>query len=91
MVRLAGVLLAVLALSCSVASAEDLDRLILRLNGHASAVGAYVDQSNMDGLDQGVLAVDTGLFGTAILPLDGGSGNVLAYPFSGLGPAPRKG
>ena len=72
MVRLAGVLLAVLTTSSSIASAEDFDRLILRLNGHASAVGAYVDQSNMDGLDQGVLAVDTGLFGTAILPLEGG-------------------
>lgn len=72
MVRLAGVLLAVLAMSCSIASADDFDRVILRLNGHASVVGAYVDQSNMDGLDQGVLAVDTGLFGTAVLPLEGG-------------------
>ena len=72
MVRLAGVVLAALAVSCSIASADDFDRVILRLNGHASVVGAYVDQSNMDGLDRGVLAVDTGLFGSAILPLEGG-------------------
>ncbi|MBP6011525.1 MAG: porin [Alphaproteobacteria bacterium] len=72
MVRLAGVCLAALAMNCSLAYADAFDRVILRLNGHASAVGAYVDQSNMDGLDQGVLAVDTGLFGSVILPLEGG-------------------
>jgi hypothetical protein len=55
------------------AHAQDaLERLQLRLNGHASVVGAYVDQTNQDGLDDGVLAVDTGLFGSAVLPLDGG-------------------
>lgn len=72
MVRLAGVCLAALAMNCGLAYADAFDRVILRLNGHASAVGAYVDQSNMDGLDQGVLAVDTGLFGSVILPLEGG-------------------
>lgn len=63
---------AALALVCNQAQADDLDKLKLRLNGHASVVGAYVDQSNMDGLDEAVLAVDTGLFGSAVLPLDGG-------------------
>jgi predicted porin len=63
---------ATFAASAGLAHAGALDRLDLRLNGHASVVGAYVDQSNMDGLDEGVLAVDTGLFGSASLPLDGG-------------------
>lgn len=63
---------ATLIVSAGLAQADDLDRLDLRLHGYASVVGAYVDQSNMDGLDEGVLAVDTGLFGTAVLPLDGG-------------------
>lgn len=63
---------AVVAASTGLAHAEALDRLQLRLNGHASVVGAYVDQSNQDGLDEAVLAVDTGLFGSALLPLDGG-------------------
>ena len=57
----------------SLARADTFDRLQLRLNGHASVVGAYVDQSNMDGLDQGVFAIDTGLLGSASLPLDGGN------------------
>ncbi len=74
MSRAAGKILSVLvfAASAGLAHADALDRLDLRLNGHASVVGAYVDQSNMDGLDEGVLAVDTGLFGSAVLPLDGG-------------------
>ena len=38
-------------LSACLAHADALAPLQLRLNGHASAVGAYVDQSNMDGLD----------------------------------------
>lgn len=73
MVRFTGAsFLAAVALSTGLSHAEDLERLQLRLNGHANVVGAYVDQSNLDGLDEGVLAVDTGLFGSAILPLDGG-------------------
>ncbi len=74
MPRFAGKFLAVAALaaSCGLARADTFDRLELRLNGHASVVGAYVDQSNMDGLDQGVFAVDTALLGSASLPLDGG-------------------
>lgn len=69
-----GKCLAVVALvaSCGLARADAFDRLQLRLNGSASVVGAYVDQSNMDGLDQGVFAVDTSLLGSAVLPLDGG-------------------
>lgn len=59
-------------LSACLAHADALAPLQLRLNGHASAVGAYVDQSNMDGLDEAVLAIDTGLYGSAVLPLDGG-------------------
>ena len=74
MARTVGKILCVLALAASAefAHADALDRLDLRLNGHASVVGAYIDQSNMDGLDEGVLAVDTGLRGSAVLPLDGG-------------------
>jgi hypothetical protein len=64
-------LIAALAVT-GAAQAEDFERLQLRLNGHANVIGAYVDQSNQDGLDDGVLAVDTGLFGSAVLPLDGG-------------------
>ena len=64
---------AALAAGASLARADTFDRLQLRLNGHASVVGAYVDQSNMDGLDQGVFAIDTGLLGSASLPLDGGN------------------
>lgn len=41
------------------------------VGGHVSMVGAVVDQSNMDGLDQGVLAIDSGFYGSAALPLDG--------------------
>lgn len=59
-------------LSAGLAHADALERLQLRLNGHASFVGAYVDQTNMDGLDEAVLAIDTGLYGSAVLPLDGG-------------------
>jgi hypothetical protein len=73
MSRIAGAcLVAMLLIAVGHARADDFDRLQLRLNGHASVVGAYVDQTNMGGLDQGVLAVDTGLYGTAVLPLDGG-------------------
>lgn len=70
--RAAGIAAAVVLVGSLSASADDFDRLELRLNGHASVVGAYVDQTNMDGLDHGVLAVDTGLVGSAVLPLDGG-------------------
>src|SRR5262245_36789373 len=73
MSRLAGLSFAIAsALSLGLAHADDFDRLQLRLNGHANVVGAYVDQTNQDGLDDIVLAVDTGLFGAAVLPLDGG-------------------
>ena len=74
MSRILGACLAasLLAAAAGTARADDLDRLKLRLNGHVSLVGAYVDQTNMVGLDQVALAVDTGLFGTAVLPLDGG-------------------
>ena len=58
--------------SMGLAHADTFDRLQLRLNGNASVVGAYVDQSNMDGLDQGVFAIDTSLLGSAVLPLEGG-------------------
>ena len=61
-----------IAATATAASADATDRVILKLNGHISAVGAYVDQSNMDGLDQGVLAVDSGFNGSASLPLEGG-------------------
>jgi len=70
--RIAALAAAALAFATGLAHAEALDRLQLKLNGHASAIGAVVDQSNMAGLDNLVFAVDTGLFGTAILPLDGG-------------------
>lgn len=63
---------AALLFASTAASADALDRVTLKLNGHISAVGAYVDQSNSDGLDQGVLAIDSGLYGSASLPLDGG-------------------
>ena len=54
------------------AFAEGADTVILRLNGHVSVVGAVIDQSNMDGLDEAALAVDSGLFGSLSMPLDGG-------------------
>ena len=63
---------AALLFASTAASADALDRVTLKLNGHLSAVGAYVDQSNSDGLDQGMLAIDSGLYGSASLPLDGG-------------------
>ena len=60
-------------LGTAAAQAEDgFDRIILRLNGHISGVGAVVDQSTTGDLDELVGAVDTGLFGSAVLPLDGG-------------------
>lgn len=73
MSRLFGVAAAALVLGTTAASAADAaDRLILRLNGHITGVGANVDQSLMGDLDEWVGAVDTGLFGSAVLPLDGG-------------------
>ena len=56
----------------AVAQADDFDRLILRLNGHVTGVGAVVDQSTTGDLDEIIGAVDTGLLGSVILPLDGG-------------------
>lgn len=72
--------LARLALTTALASAcvltpayaEGSDTVILRLNGHLSAVAAVVDQSNLDGLDEGVLAIDSGLSGSLSMPLEGG-------------------
>lgn len=61
-----------LTASSAPASAEDFDNVVFKLNGHISAVGAWVDQSNMDGLDEGVLAIDSGLYGSVSMPLDGG-------------------
>jgi outer membrane protein OmpU len=84
MVRLAGAsFLAAVALSTSFAQADDLERLQLRINGQANLVGAYVDQTNQDGLDDLVFAVDTSLLGSAILPLDGGGeiGGRIAFDF----------
>jgi len=72
MPRIAAIAAAAFALSTGLAVAEALDRLELKLNGHASLIGAVVDQSNMSGLDNTVSALETGLFGAAILPLDGG-------------------
>lgn len=60
-----------LAASASAAQAEGLDSVILKLNGHVSAIGAVVDQTNQSGLDQGVLAIDSGFYGSASLPIDG--------------------
>ena len=52
------VMASVLVLPVSVASAAETNMgpVILKLNGQVSLIGAVVDQSNMDGLDQGVLA-----------------------------------
>lgn len=73
MPRLLSIAVVALALTTVAAgAADDFDRLILKLNGHVTGVGAYVDQSEMGDLDEWVGAVDTGLFGSAILPLDGG-------------------
>lgn len=73
MSRLLSVATAALVFGTVAASAADAtDRLILRVNGHITGVGASVDQSLMGDLDQWVGAVDTGLFGSAVLPLDGG-------------------
>jgi hypothetical protein len=58
--------------SAGAQAADDFDRLKLRLNGHVTGVGANVDQSLMGDLDEWVGAVDTGLFGSAVLPLNGG-------------------
>jgi hypothetical protein len=72
MSRVLGVAAAALFATVAVAQADDFDRLILRLNGHITGVGAVVDQSTMGDLDEIVGAVDTGLLGSVILPLDGG-------------------
>ncbi len=72
MSRVFGVAAAALFATIAVAQADDFDRLILRLNGHITGVGAVVDQSTMGDLDEIVGAVDTALLGSVILPLDGG-------------------
>ncbi len=72
MSRVLGVAAAALFATIAVAQADDFDRLILRLNGHVTGVGAVVDQSTTGDLDQFVGAVDTGLLGSMILPLEGG-------------------
>jgi hypothetical protein len=83
MVRIAGASLLAAALSASLAQADDLERLQFRVNGQANLVGAYVDQTNQDGLDDLVFAVDTSLLGSAILPLEGGGeiGGRIAFDF----------
>lgn len=72
MLRVLSVATAALIATTVIAQADDFDRLILRLNGHITGVGAVVDQSTMGDLDQFIGAVDTGLLGSAILPLEGG-------------------
>ncbi len=73
MSRLVPIAAAALTLSVGLAHAQDaLDRVILKLNGHATGVVAGIDQSVMGELDQMAFAIDTGLYGSAILPLDGG-------------------
>jgi hypothetical protein len=73
MLRLLSIAAAALALSVGFASADDdLDRVILKLNGHITGVGGVIDQSLMGDLDDAAFAVDTGLFGSLVLPLDGG-------------------
>ncbi len=72
MSRVLGVAAAALFATVAVAQADDFDRLILRLNGHITGVGAVVDQSTMGDLDEFIGAADTGLLGSVILPLDGG-------------------
>lgn len=72
MLRVLRVATAALIATTTITQADDFDRLILRLNGHITGVGAVVDQSTTGDLDDFVGAVDTGLFGSAILPLDGG-------------------
>jgi hypothetical protein len=64
---------AALVFGTGLARAEDaFDRIILKLNGHITGVGAGIDQSLMGDLDRAAFAIDTGLLGSAILPLDGG-------------------
>jgi hypothetical protein len=67
------VVAAALLASSSVASAAETNMgpVILKLNGQVSLIGAGVTQSNMDGLDSAVLAIDSGFFGSASLPVDG--------------------
>ncbi|NOT41415.1 MAG: porin, partial [Alphaproteobacteria bacterium] len=72
MLRVLKVAAAALIATTAIAQADTFDRLILRLNGHITGVGAVVDQSTTGDLDEFVGAVDTGLLGSAVLPLDGG-------------------
>jgi hypothetical protein len=58
-------------LSLATAAETNMGPVILKLNGSVSAIGAAVTQSNMDGLDSAVLAIDSGFFGSASLPVDG--------------------
>jgi outer membrane protein OmpU len=59
-------------LAVSPAVAGDDGTLVLKLNGHVSTVAAVIDQSNMDGLDEAALAIDSGLFASLSTRLDGG-------------------
>ena len=61
MLRVLSVVAAALIATTTIAQADDFDRLILRLNGHITGVGAVVDQSTMGDLDEFVGAVDTGV------------------------------
>lgn len=72
MLRMLSVATAALLATTAIVRADAFDRLILKLNGNVTGVGAVVDQSTMGDLDEFVGAVDTGLLGSAILPLDGG-------------------
>ena len=60
-----------LPLSLASAAETTMGSVILKLNGQVSAIGAAVTQSNMDGLDSAVLAIDSGFVGSASLPVDG--------------------
>lgn len=67
---LSAMLCTVLAVPPALASGDG--SLVLKLNGHVSTVLATIDQSNMDGLDQTALAIDSGLYASASKRLDGG-------------------
>ena len=60
------------ALAVPQALASDDGSLVLKLNGHVSTVLATIDQSNMDGLDQAALAIDSGLYASLSTRLNGG-------------------
>jgi hypothetical protein len=68
---LASVMLAA-APSVPSAAARDDSTVVLKINGHVSAVGAYIDQSQMGELDRAALAIDSGLFVSLSSRLDGG-------------------